>query len=407
MAIKAIYKFLLLLIALCSCCLQQSAVRGACENHCSGHGWCTEQDVCACFDGWGTGLDALSTGDCSERVCPFDIAWVDTPNQYGEFHKYLECSGRGICDRDLGECVCFEGYEGQGCFRNTCPNDCSGHGNCEYIEDIGLTGTWNEHFDRKLKAEKAARFEYPDWGLKKHRACVCDPHYGDFDCSKRMCPFGTDVLDVDDNLLVENIHTQTIQFIMPNRVVDGGSGTANDYSYNDKRTFGIVFKTQLNETFKTIPIVFDSASSASNYGSIDMARDIQVALLTLPNRVIDGVQVSCAWDFTNAANYDKLACTVRFTGQSVQGRQHLLAIDIFKCGDGCSPRLTGIWLDTLIRVYNNARSLDPVPKVSETVMSDYNSFECGRRGKCDYDTGICHCFTGYTGVNCNTQIALV
>lgn len=98
--------------------------------------------------------------DCSQRACPFDYSFVDTPrgdlNHNGvlntgsvgssyasvawsnvkefemfpmdatvyaasnnEAHFYSECSNKGNCNRDTGVCACLPGYTGAACQRST------------------------------------------------------------------------------------------------------------------------------------------------------------------------------------------------------------------------------------------------------------------------------------------------
>jgi len=348
----------------------------ACDNNCSGHGTCMIDDVCKCYDNWGMGL-SHDSGDCSDRICPYELAWVDNPDKKGDFHRYAECSNRGICNRQTGECSCFDGYEGKACQRTTCPNDCSGHGTCEYIEDLPFAATWNDYKKQGFFTDPKT---FPDrqWDNRKIRGCVCDATYGDVDCSKRLCPYGNDVLDVRDDLLVSlKYQVQELRF-----------QAAEFLSDLDSKTFALTFKSQINETFTTIPIVFDPTDLN------DFVLDIQLALLNLPNRVIDGVTVSAS----AADAFGQVSVNVTFTGNAVQGPQNLLSVESYECGAGCTPRIDGLFVETR---YGQKPS-----NVSAVQLADYNSYECGRRGKCDYSTGLCQCFTGYTADNCNTLTTL-
>jgi hypothetical protein len=45
--------------------------------------------------------------------------------------------------------------------------------------------------------------------------------------------------------------------------------------------------------------------------------------------------------------------------------------------------------------------------VAETTKGTYESFECSNRGACDGKSGLCSCYSGYSGQSCQTQTVLV
>lgn len=53
-----------------------SVANAECANACNGHGKCTSYDMCLCNRNW-------QASDCSERVCMFGLAHVDTPKVNG------------------------------------------------------------------------------------------------------------------------------------------------------------------------------------------------------------------------------------------------------------------------------------------------------------------------------------
>merc|ERR1711918_215736 len=100
----------------------------------------------------------------------------------------------------------------------------------------------------------------------------------------------------------------------------------------------------------------------------------------------------------DGVNLETTTITIAFIGSSVQGPQNMLMVESAKCGDGCTPKITGLSLESIT---------DTKSSVTEMKPADYNNYECGRRGKCDYDTGVCECFEGYTGLQCQIQTALM
>jgi len=288
----------------------------------------------------------------------------------------------------------------------------------------------NDYLQGDYLPQEAVRLSYFGWDKQKTRGCVCDPEYGDVDCSKRMCPYGTDVMDNREDLSVQaKYQVQKFKFVTrPSsfRNTPGAQrrvlGTADDDATNiQSQTFALTFKSKLNETFTTRPI----AIQTKNNGAIDHEEfhtfiiSVQNALMSLPNQVIDKIEVHGAVDTLvdysadagstflpdNVAGIDQfngvdnnaniIYLNISFIGENTQGTQHLLTVKDIVCADGCTPQLTG--LELAVNTQNS----------TEIQASDFNSFECGRRGKCDYTTGICGCFSGFTGLSCGTINALV
>ena len=348
--------------------------------------------------------------------CPFELAWVDSPDKQGRTHNYAECAGKGICDREIGECECFGGYEGKGCGRQSCPDSCSGHGTCEFMNELTFGSVFNEYFNGydtwHAHNDVASMGGYDgigvgavrpstdfNWDADRARACACDSGWSGVNCASRMCPQGNDALATRANTAVAAAsQVQTITLI---------SGGAYNYAINTTssasqgdfvdKSFALSFTSQLGETYTTVPLALTTTS-----GHAALATRITSALLDLPNKVIDGVTTSAVIFMTPGATEDWAGIKIRvtFTGASVHGTQHLLEVSANPCGAGCTPRIDG--LATLMTGGTNITS-----SVKETTVADYNSFECGRRGKCDFDTGVCSCFEGFTGEACTTPTALV
>merc|ERR1719387_534654 len=436
-------------------------------------------------------------GDCSDRRCPYQVAWSAGPDKTGNIHTYAECAGVGICDRGSGDCECFEGYTGRGCGLQTCQNDCSGHGECVYAEDVTFGTVYGDYNTAGLGVGASKVPQKPNWDSGKVRMCVCEPGYTDIDCSRRMCPKGNDVMDERLDMTTSlNYQTQTVTLIGAGALGDGvstvsGCGAASDDAATDAcfvdlvdKSFALTFTSKLNQSYTTKPIIVTKITGSTQAAAeTATATAVHDALHQLPNYVVDGCTVTCTYEYAVgvSALYPSVKCAIGFNGASVAGPQYLLEVEADKCDSGCTPQLSdpvqlksavvastastaflaksGTETTTAADVTDAATAFDVaagdgalfaaddliqiggeilkvtavsgdeltvtraqesttaeastdgdavyllesktgahpdiLSSVAEPVEADYNSFECGRRGKCDYSSGECECFEGY------------
>jgi len=281
-----------------------STINAECPNACSAHGKCGAYDQCICYRNW-------MANDCSERVCQFGLAHVDSPKgdldsssgklsgpatadsvvvndamyprgtneqypnmvdtdnavQANSAHEYRECSNKGICDRGTGDCKCFEGYHGSACQRAYCPVTggltCSGHGTCETIKEIAAQDTNNI---------------YNLWDEYSTMGCNCDKGYSGPDCSDRVCKFGVDPLYYDDEQNTR-IANWTIQFYT--QLASGGAGTSV-VGQQVIGNYSLVFYDSMGEDWETGPIDIFA-----------LCDDVTNALEALPNNVVPDNSVLC------------------------------------------------------------------------------------------------------------------
>ena len=319
-------------------------------------------------------------GDCSERFCPYELAWVDNPLVDGSTHNYAECANKGTCNRETGECKCFPGYEGKACGRQACPEYCSGHGTCEYMKDLTYGETYNVYnnggsLSKSGLGTGGKKLDDYSWDTERARKCVCDGGWTGLACEKRMCPVGNDIMDV-----IPDGYGSYIAQVQTITLYDADDTNSNFAG----KSFALQYTTLLNETFVTQPIMWSTVDST-------LETHIKNSLMELPNKVIDEVTVSV----DSSVGSNGVVINITFNGNTVQGAQYPLEVLADTCTEGCTPLITGL---TNLRTFH-ASTLSTV-EIS-TVGTHPNVFECGLRGKCNYATGLCQCYDGYAGDACN------
>jgi hypothetical protein len=343
---------------------------GHCPNLCSGHGRCVEVNRCECFGSW-------SGGDCSLRRCPDGPAWADVAAADDVAHQPAECSARGDCDHKTGQCQCMEGYEGLACNRMVCPADCDRHGRCHsmrhHAEDADK-GTI-----RVPSAYTNVRTPYPYknvWDADMIHGCSCDSGYGGWDCMERRCPRGDDPLTTGQADEVQLLRCD---------------GDPADPNLAGPR-FTLSFRGAVTRAFGASASPADVRAvleELSTLGKVEVAYSRGTAFC-------DSAFASATTDpDTQPASGNVIS--VRFLTEHGGDLPRLVVLD------HRGRPLTGL-LDNLIYTAAKGdtlvRTTSLTPATTEVVSSVTTAKEeedCSGRGRCDVKTGVCSCFTGFTG----------
>ena len=149
-------------------------VNVTCPNDCSGHGVCDGATaICACADGWGSATDIAEykAPDCSLRVCANGLSWVTNAVQRNFTDRPLvECSARGICNREDGRCMCASGYSGVACGLRKCVGGCNGRGQCVSMSSMAALES-EDPLDTQFNyvADNSS-----SWDAEMIYGCVCE-----------------------------------------------------------------------------------------------------------------------------------------------------------------------------------------------------------------------------------------
>lgn len=239
-----------------------------------------------------------------------------------------------------------------------CPENCNGHGRC--LPSSFVDGEQPATGDPIALSSK-------DWDRYKHHVCHCDRGWEGLACTEKICPYGDLVMTVhpDHEVELSGCDVQEVAF--------------TNFSIGDY--FFLTFRNFERDRKTTDPIEFSGNATA-------LARAVKMALEKMPNEVIPEV-TTFGVEEGNSTN--DVSIHVVFSDPRNTGLQMLLECATIAHDGFCSAGMRPMALPS--NGVCHARHL-----LDEAVLNE--NIECGGRGHCDRQTGVCACNIGTYGEAC-------
>merc|ERR1712025_853101 len=163
---------------------------------------------------------------------------------------------------------------------------------------------------------------------------------------------------------------------------------ANDFGFSGPSASwasGIEASASVSASYATVTASFATADFAT------VAAELNVASLSEPYKIetISAEMLHVANNQYDAIS-EKWVCDEGFAGEGCKQRLCPETVAFTSGTDGFTPSQS----------IGTTFTTDAASGTSGTFNNQHSYRECGGRGTCDFETGICQCFPGFTGVAC-------
>ena len=196
--------------------------------------------------------------------------------------------------------------------------------------------------------------KYTNWDFASIGVCNCDMGFFGPDCSRRMCPKADDPVTINQNERSVMVSVQS-----------DGTDTA-----------GKVLVSFLGHTAEfSLTTAVSNTYCEQQWELLDNINDVTCLVTDGPGHTMFNVTFHSFPSFPSENNF------FSHTGNP--------AVTDFTC-DTSQITVTG----------GTGAKTCRVKDITNTDIKEYEF--CGRRGTCDFTSGLCYCFQGYGGLNCNS-----